>query len=160
MVGELLCTRIMEAHGRINRGIWAWSLLGLSLLASILATPAWSAERIATGSADSAKADFPAFCRSWMQMVSARESDNRRAIQWRRDPSGFEGEYIGYGEAQRCEVKTATPTGVPVGRVVYREFRYRKSGPSVDAAAQSAPVVVDVTEITEIFRYAGGKWVY
>jgi len=115
---------------------------------------------IATGGTHDAEADFPAFCASWMQLVSARESNNRHAIQWRRDQTGFAGEYVGYGAAQRCEVKTGTPTGIPVGKLVYREFRYRQSGPSVDAAAQSPPVVVDVTEITEIFRYTAGKWVY
>ena len=108
----------------------------------------------------SAEAEFPAFCASWMQRVAAREPNNRRAIHWQRDEAGYAGEYVGYGEAQRCEVKTATPTGIPVGKLVYREFRYRKSGPSVDAAAQNPPVVVDVTEITEIFRYTAGKWVY
>lgn len=150
----------MDAERRSHRGISVGRLLGLWLLASSAATsPAWTAERIATGSGG-AEADFPAFCVSWMQRVSEREPYNRRSIQWRRDQTGFEGEYVGYGTAERCEVKTGTPTGIPVGKLVYREFRYRKSGASVEAAAQSAPVVIDVTEITEIFRYTSGKWVY
>jgi hypothetical protein len=130
------------------------------LIATASAGEGIAAELISASRPSGAEGAFPAFCDAWMRKVSARETDNERRIRWQRGPSGVEGEYIGYGEAKGCQVKTGTPTGVPVGKLVYHEYRYRKAGPSAEAAAASRPVVVDVTEITEIFRYANGEWVY
>jgi len=104
---------------------------------------------------------FPAFCDSWMRRLAAREEFNQRNIKWRERGSEVEGVYIGYSSDHTCTVKTSKPTGVPVGRMVYHEYRYRKRGSAADTAAASKGEVVDKVEITEIFRYtAAGEWVY
>ncbi len=130
------------------------------LVAATPSRPAWGAEALAATGSDAVESQFAAFCKSWMEKVSARQSDNQGHISWHAAGGGVEGDYIGYGPARRCEVKRNTPSGVPVGKLVYYEFRYRKQGPSAEAAAVKPPEVEDTTEVTEIFRYADGKWVY
>jgi hypothetical protein len=47
-----------------------------------------------------------------------------------------------------------------VATIVYKEFVYEKVGASRAEAEQAAPNPVDATEVTEIFRYSKGAWVY
>jgi hypothetical protein len=107
-----------------------------------------------------AEKHFGPFCEAWMRQLADREVRNLRNIRWQQRGSEVEGVYIGYGGDHTCHVKTSQPTGVPVGKLVYREFRYRKHGANGGAASASGSEVVDVTEITEIFRWAGSEWVY
>jgi len=102
-------------------------------------------------------ASFTAFCVAWMEKLAVRERENLARIEWRTTTDGVQGEYVGYSKEHRCEWK---PGPVPIGKVTYREVRYRKRGDSVAAARASAPEVVEVTEVTEIFRFQDGKWVY
>lgn len=106
-------------------------------------------------------AKFDTFCADWMQKLATRERDNRAGIQWQAGPDGVHGQYVGYMYNNRCEVKPqADPSAVPIGKIVYREVTYQHQGASVSAAETSAPSIVDQTEITEIFRYTKGQWVY
>lgn len=138
-----------------THGIW----LGLFLLlAAGRGEAVFAGEAVA--SLSEAEERFAPFCEAWMRQLAAREQNNLRNIRWRQRGGEVEGEYVGYSQEHARSVKTSQPTGVPVGRLVYREFRYRKRGAGNAAAAVSGAEVVDVTEITEIFRYAGGEWVY
>ncbi len=134
------------AGARLFAGVLAVAFAGVVLSAG---TPAVGQ--------DSGAASFVDFCRTWMEKLAARERDNLSQIKWRRAGSGFEGEYVGYSKDHRCEWK---PGQVPIGKLSYQEVRYRKRGESIAAAKASAPEIVEVTEVTEIFRYQDGKWVY
>ena len=104
---------------------------------------------------------FERFCGEWMQKLAVRERDNRAGIHWQVGPSGVQGEYIGYSQEHTCLVKpNPDPKAVPIGKIIYREVQYRQAGPSTAEAQRATPQPVDATEITEIFRYAAGKWVY
>jgi len=103
---------------------------------------------------------FKVFCGVWMGKLVERERFNKTQIKWRPAAAGVEGEYIGYSSEHNCELRPPTPSGVPIGRLTYREMIYRKRGDSADAASASEPEVVEVTEITEIFRREKGKWIY
>lgn len=103
---------------------------------------------------------FKVFCGVWMGKLVERERFNKTQIKWRPAAAGVEGEYIGYSSEHNCELRPPTPSGVPIGRLTYREMIYRKRGSSADAAGASEPEVVEVTEITEIFRREKGKWIY
>jgi len=104
---------------------------------------------------------FKAFCAEWMQKLAVRERDNRASIKWVTVAEGVQGEFVGYSTDNVCEVKEPAYAGAtPVGTIKYREMRYRKSGPTKEEAAKSPDTAIEMTEVTEIFRFAGGKWVY
>jgi hypothetical protein len=116
----------------------------------------------------SARADDPAveskfrsFCLEWMKKLEARERDNRAGVRWKVGPSGVLGEFVGYSPEHTCHMNANhDPKAVPVGKITYRELLYRQTGASTSEAAANPPSVVEATEVTEIFRYASGKWVY
>jgi hypothetical protein len=101
---------------------------------------------------------FDAFCTEWMGKLAAREQHNVTHIKWDAKPNGVKGEYVGYTTEHTCTLKNASK--VPIGKIIYREIVYQKSGGSVPEAEKSPAQPIETTEVTEIFRYAGGKWVY
>jgi len=110
-------------------------------------------------SAEDPVATFQGFCDDWMQRLLSRESVNVANIQWQTDDGGVRGDYIGYTPDHVCITKTGT-AGVPVGKITYREVRYEKRGGSVAEAERNTAAAVETTEVTEIFRYASGQWIY
>ena len=110
-------------------------------------------------SADNPGAKFEKFCAEWMQKLAVREHDNIKNIHWVPDGTGVEGEYVGYSSDHTCKLASDVSPAV-VGKIIYREFRYVKKGASPAAAKTSTPRALEATEVTEIFRYAKGKWEY
>jgi len=102
---------------------------------------------------------FPQFCDEWIEKLSVRERDNVAHIKWEAEGSVVKGEYIGYTHEHTCVTKMGTQS-TPVGKITYREIKYEKLGPTVEDAERNPARPVETTEITEIFRYAGGKWIY
>ncbi len=102
---------------------------------------------------------FPQFCDEWIEKLAARERDNVAHIQWESDGTGVRGDYVGYTREHTCVTKIGTQS-TPVGKITYREIKYEKLGATVEEAQRTDPRPIDATEITEIFRYAGGKWIY
>jgi len=104
---------------------------------------------------------FAAFCDEWMKKLAVREHDNKAQIKWQTGDDGARGEYVGYSQEHTCQMREYTdPTSVPVGTITYREYRYQKKGPSPADAANTEPSIIEATEVTEIFRFTAGKWVY
>jgi hypothetical protein len=101
---------------------------------------------------------FTAFCEEWMGKLAARQEHNVSHIKWDTKQDGVKGEYVGYTTEHTCTLKNETK--VPIGKIIYREIVYQKSGGSVPEAEKSAAEAIETTEVTEIFRYDGGKWVY
>lgn len=105
--------------------------------------------------------DLDAFCKKWMGFLEIRERDNRKAIEWLTGPVGVSGKFVGYSPEYDCKLRDAAkPNAVPVATITYREFIYQQEGDSKDAATETAPRVMEATEVTEIFRYSKGQWVY
>ncbi len=100
-----------------------------------------------------------AFCAKWMDFLALRERDNRAAIDWQTGPDGVQGEFVGYSREHDCLLKDGTAK-VPVGTIKYHEYRYMHVGASAAEALAGTPRIVEATEVLEIFRYSGGKWVY
>lgn len=101
------------------------------------------------------------FCTKWMGFLAVRERDNRTKIKWEKGTVGVRGTFIGYSPDYECKLKKPpTAKAVPVATIKYLEFLYQQDGPTNSEAAQTAPRVVEATEVLEIFRYTGGKWVY
>jgi hypothetical protein len=101
-----------------------------------------------------------AFCVKWMGFLETRERDNQKSIKWDKHDGGVSGHYVGYSKEYDCNMKERSSNGTPVATIVYKEFVYEKIGGSQAEAEQAAPNVVDATEVTEIFRYSKGEWVY
>ena len=101
---------------------------------------------------------FDLFCTEWMGKLAARQEHNIAHIKWDTKPDGVKGEYVGYTTEHTCTLKNETQ--VPIGKIVYREIVFQKAGGTISEAEKSEAHAIETTEVTEIFRYAGGKWVY
>jgi len=103
---------------------------------------------------------FKTFCDSWMEKLRERERNNIAHIEWKPGDRGVVGEYVGY-DTTNIEIPAITnPDKQPIGRVVYMELKLRLTGTNdVDALAQK-PEIVERTEVTELFRFERGNWVY
>ena len=108
--------------------------------------------------AGDASSAFNSFCEEWMGKLAARERYNVANIKWDAKSNGVTGEYVGYTQEHTCTVKDANK--VPIGKIVYREIVYQKHGGSIPEAEKSPAEAIEATEVTEIFRYSAGKWVY
>ena len=102
---------------------------------------------------------FRGFCEEWMQKLHERQARNVSHIQWEPAADGVHGAYVVYSDEHTCITKNGTAS-VPVGKIIYREVRYEKIGPTVAEAEKTSPHAVETTEVTEIFRYDKGKWIY
>ena len=101
------------------------------------------------------------FCKKWMGFLVVRETNNKAKVAWSPAGTGVEGQYVGYGTEYSCTLKhNGDPKTVPVAILKYREYLYRRRGTSGKEAMLTAPDVLEVTEVTEIFRYMKGKWVF
>jgi len=103
--------------------------------------------------------DFGAFCDEWMGKLHDRNVYNEAHIPWAKGGPGVFGEYVSYGHDRTC-VAREEPGKDPIGKITYREVRYRKEGPTESAAMADAGTIVEQTDVTEIFRYAKGRWQY
>ncbi len=128
--------------------------LGLCLgLLVVLAAPA---------PADAGEHAFDRFCGQWMQKLAQRERDNVANLKLAQRDGRFVGEFVGYGKAPlRCTAKATGQRDNPfVGRLVYHEIRYRRAGETATDARKSNADEIARTEVMEIFRYDGQRWVY
>ena len=95
-----------------------------------------------------------------MGFLEQREADNRRKVKWQPGGTGVTGTLVRYSKDYDCIMKEKSTNGTPIATIVYREYIYSAAGPSKDEALAAQPTVVDATEVTEIFRYTKGEWVY
>jgi hypothetical protein len=101
---------------------------------------------------------FQTFCQEWMQKLEARERDNIKNIKWNTTSEGVQGEYVAYSQEHTCVVKDEYQQ--PVGEITYQEVRYERRGATIAEAENNPPRPLEVTAVTEIFRYEKGKWIY
>jgi len=116
------------------------------------AAPAVSDEKLAE--------DLKMFCKKWMGFLETRERDNKRGVKWQNTPGNVKGQFVGYSTEYDCTLKERSSNGTPIATIVYKEYVYETTGASQDEALAAKPTIVDATEVTEIFRYNKGEWVY
>jgi hypothetical protein len=102
---------------------------------------------------------FKVFCGEWGKKLNERETFNIKQIKWDTGQNWVQGTYIGYSEPLSCAVEPDSGV-VPIGKIIYHEFVYEKRGATVPEAQREPSKAVETTEVTEIFRYTNGKWVY
>jgi hypothetical protein len=94
-----------------------------------------------------------------MAKLRDRNAYNAAHVAWTKGGPGVVGEYVSYGSERTCLAREE-PGKDPIGKITYREIRYRKEGPTESAAMGAAGTIVEQTDVTEIFRYAKGRWQY
>lgn len=102
---------------------------------------------------------FQQFCNDWLEKLIRREEQNVANIQWVTSEIGVRGTFTGYSRRGQCETKRGTDA-VPVGKLTYKQIEYEKKGPTLDLAEISPARPLSVSEVTEIFHYADGRWIY
>ena len=103
--------------------------------------------------------DFQAFCDQWMGKLRDRETYNTSHITWDAHDGRVSGEYVAYDTKCTC-IAREEPGKDPIGKITYRETRYRREGAN-EAAALAAPgTVLEQSDVTEIFRFGKGRWQY
>jgi hypothetical protein len=139
------------------------ALLGLALLCA----PACAAGPKSGGPQGVApspgRADgFERFCASWMGKLRDRQKTNERSARFQRRGDVYVAEFTGYGNTPlSCSARpTGKPTAPFVGKLVYHEIRYSKSGASPAAAQKVEPRELYRIEVMELFRYDGSAWLY
>ncbi len=116
----------------------------------------------AAAAASPAQQSFDRFCRSWMAKLSKRHEQNAKQVAYRKRNGQVVGEYIGYSrEPLQCSVsETGVPANPFVGKLIYYEVRFRKSGKTQKAARGSLPQAFEEGAVMEFFRFDGTRWVY
>jgi len=103
--------------------------------------------------------NFQAFCDEWMQKLRDRETYNTSHIAWDTHDGSVSGEYVGYDTKCTC-IAHEEPGKDPIGKITYRETRYRRAGASESAALAAPATAVEQSDVTEIFRFGKGRWQY
>jgi hypothetical protein len=138
-------------------------LAGIAFFALVAASTFWICPPVAqAGSGLTALPQFEHFCSSWMGKLAERERQNLQTAAPRRDGANVVVQYVGYGKTPtRCEARTSgVPSNPFVGKLVYSELRYQRAGATRERALASEPRVLEQTEVMEIFRFDGSRWVY
>jgi hypothetical protein len=140
--------------------------LGAIVVVGAVAVPASAknekkaASKAPAATPEQLKDEFKTFCDGWMAKLRERERNNIAKIEWKPGDRGVVGEYVGYDTENYTVGDITNPDTQPIGRVIYMELKMRLTGTNdVDALAQK-PEIVERTEVTELFRYERGAWVY
>jgi hypothetical protein len=103
--------------------------------------------------------NFQAFCDEWMQKLRDRETYNTAHIAWETHDGRVNGEYVGYGTERTCIAREEAGKD-PIGKITYRETRYRREGATTAEALAVPGTILEQTDVTEIFRFGKGHWQY
>jgi hypothetical protein len=91
--------------------------------------------------------------------MRSRPSRDSARSGWENTENSVLGSYIGYSQQHTCAFKEDSgPT--PIGKITYLEVRYEKRGTNRAEAERTEARPVETTEVTEIFRFSKGQWVY
>lgn len=128
--------------------------------------PRMMAEGFAPGSAEAAedpavvRKKFEDFVSGWMDRLRERERFNASKVKWKPAGAGVEAVYVGYDTANFRILPISNMETTPIGKIVYLELTLRLAGEDETAARTGQPQIIDRVEVTELFRYSDGKWVY
>lgn len=120
-----------------------------------------SAVPVPAGKAQDLQRTFAEFCTGWAAKLRQRQKDNLAQAKWQTSADGSVfAEYLGY-DTDHLGPQTVTHADTnPIGKMVYVEQRFRRSGRSKEEALAAPPAIVEQVEVTEIFRHDGRGWVY
>lgn len=142
---------------RRRRWLWAVSIAAALALGAAAVPPRAAA---AAEAPEEVRRKFDVFVADWMEKLRERERHNVGKIQWSAGGSGVEGVYVGYDTRNYRILPVSNLETTPIGKLVYMELKLRRAGSTQDDALAKEPQVIERVEVTEIFRYHRGEWVY
>jgi hypothetical protein len=112
-------------------------------------------------SEDVALSAFDTFTIEWMKKLEQTEEFHRTQAKISQAPDGFSAEYTGYLPHRYIHVKKTEATDTPyVGILTYYERTFRCNAKTKDEVLKGPFDQVETTQVSEIFRFTKGKWVY
>lgn len=150
---------------RIGKGIvWSGAVVCLLVMAPPvpLSGPVlWGPPAVhAAEDAEAIRKKFEVFAASWMEKLRERERFNASKAKWKPAAGGVEAVYIGYDTAGVRILPLSNVDTNPIGKLVYLELKLRLAGSDEASARAGQPQIIERVEVTELFRYHRGKWVY
>src|SRR5215510_15784196 len=110
---------------------------------------------------DVALASFETFTIEWMQKLAQTEDFHRTQAKVSEAAGGFAAEYTGYLPNRYITIKKTSSTDTPfVGILTYFEKKLRCTGKTKEEAMKGPFDHVETNQVSEIFRFTKGKWVY
>ena len=115
---------------------------------------------------DDAKVEegFVAFQKDWMQKLRTHGKYGEHTAQVAEAKEGagmFSAEYDDLTEPTSFEVKKTDVKATPyVGVIHYEKRKYSCRAKTAEQAKLGPYEIASSSEVTEIFRYSNGKWVY
>ncbi|SHG12423.1 hypothetical protein SAMN02745206_03303 [Desulfacinum infernum DSM 9756] len=121
----------------------------------------WQANAWALNEQEAAKA-FSAFQKEWMHKLALHGIYGPKHVKVRKNEDGsVVASYKELGAVTGSRVKKTDSTACPfVGVLHYEEIVFESRGPDEKAARKGPFRNAKRITITEIFRFADGKWVY
>ena len=124
-------------------------------------TPSSPALSVGAEVEDQARASFEVFTRKWMQKLSKTEDFLKKRMQIRQTQEGFVAEYTGYLPHRYTRIKLTQSEATPfVGILTYYKKTMRSVGKTKNQAINGLFEHAETSQVSEIFRYTKGEWVY
>ena len=111
---------------------------------------------------DTARKDFDTFTREWMRkLVKTEDFQKKKMMRMTQTEAGFVAEYTGYLPHRYTVVKPTESKATPfVGVLTYRKKKMRCVGKTKEAALEGPFEQAGTSQVSEIFRFTKGKWIY
>jgi hypothetical protein len=105
---------------------------------------------------------FENFSKGWMARLEKVNQENSRDVKSEAVADGrMVGRYICYGPDCMREVRGTESKATPyVGIIRYAQKVMEKEGDTPKKMKEDPGVQTSEIQVTEIFRYTGGRWVY
>ena len=110
--------------------------------------------------AEKMRVTFAEFCATWVEKLRERERHNLSSVKWEPVGENVVAEYVGYDTNNIGPQTVAHVDTTPIGKLIYLELKLRRTGKSKEDALTRDPEIVERTEVTELFRFNNGVWVY
>jgi len=109
-----------------------------------------------------ARHTFDDFTQDWMRKLIETEPFQRaKRVTVTKTVEGFVAEYTGYLPHRYTEVKsTKSPTTPFIGILTYYKKQMQSFGKTEQDALSGTYRQASTSEVSEIFRYTDGRWVY
>jgi len=111
---------------------------------------------------EAVQTSFDAFTIVWMKKLSDTEEFHRtQGVQVSQSSEGFAAEYVGYFPHRYIIVKKTDSKETPfVGILTYFEKTMRCVGKTKEEALKGPFQETNSQQVSEIFRFTKGKWIY
>lgn len=108
-----------------------------------------------------ARTSFDVFTRKWMQKLARTEDFLKERMQIRQTQEGFVAEYTGYLPYRYTTIKLTQSKATPfIGILTYYKKTMRSVGKTKEQAISGLFEHAETSQVSEIFRYTEGEWVY